>query len=367
MGPGAWSPRLPWDPVESIPVSTNGTRRVTDVELPRSLDEDPQSFSSRSMDERLASLKQTIQTWDWRSAPMTSAPLTVEPLPPPPPVEDVGAPTAMHPASSSLTEVPESTVTTPPGDPRAPQIAAGTPSGVVDLRSPHVGGAAPTPRAPESVRAPDDAAMAFGPEPKLEPDRPVRRLWSHPWVKAGVLGLSALLAVLVIIWGIRQFAANSNSSQQSATNTTTPTASIAHKGPPPISAAQLTQFEGYARELQKANETATKGFISAGTNATQAHVAAVISSYHSALNLYYFQLHFIHWPASMETATVIEYAQLQTLMSFLQSFSSADPTAAGPNALAAWLSQLHNRTGTTQAADNQIRQDLGLPATSSFP
>jgi len=208
--------------------------------------------------------------------------------------------------------------------------------------------------------------MAFGPEPKSEPDGRVRRLWSHPWVKAGVLGVSALLAVLMIIWGIRHVAAGSSSSQQSSTSTTTPATSVAHRGPPPISAAQLTQFEGYASALKKANETATKEFINAGTTPTQAHVAAVISPYRAALNLYYFQLHFIHWPASMATATEIEYAQLQTLMSFLQSFSSVDPAAA-PNSLAAWLSQLHNRTGTTQAADNQVRQDLGLPADSSFP
>jgi len=269
--------------------------------------------------------------------------------------------------SNSVTEVHENPETTAVRDPHPPQIAAPASSAVVDLTAPRVAVVAPLVGNPGVARTPDEAAMAFRPEPKLEPDRPIHRLWSHSWVKAGVLGVSALLAVLLIIWGIRLVSASSNSPQQGSTGTTTPAAIVAPKGPPPISAAQLTLFEGYARELQKANETATKGFISAGTTPTQARVAAVISPYHAALNLYYFQLHFIHWPASMTTATEIEYAQLQTLMSFLQSFSSADPTAVGPNAVAAWLSQLHNRTGTTQAADNQIRQDLGQPATSSFP
>ena len=207
--------------------------------------------------------------------------------------------------------------------------------------------------------------MQFGPEPKAEPDRPLHQMWSHSWVKAGVLGLGALLAVLFVVWGIRQVAGNSNSS--GPTNITQPKPVATHHGPPPISAAQLTQFEGYARSLQQANVTATKELISSGTAPAQTHVAAVVSTYHTALNLYYFQLHFIHWPASMTTATEIEYAQLQTLMSFIQSFSSLPPTAAGPNVVSAWLSQLHNRAGTTQAADNEVRQDLGLSPTSSFP
>ena len=49
-------------------------------------------------------------------------------------------------------------------------------------------------------------------------------------------------------------------------------------------------------------------------------------------------------------------------MSFLQSISFVSPTG-----MSTWLSQMHTRTGTAQTADNQIRQDLGLPSSSSFP
>ena len=49
-------------------------------------------------------------------------------------------------------------------------------------------------------------------------------------------------------------------------------------------------------------------------------------------------------------------------MSFLQSFSEVSPTGVGP-----WLSQFHDRADTAQTADNQVRQDLGLPSSSSFP
>ena len=80
------------------------------------------------------------------------------------------------------------------------------------------------------------------------------------------------------------------------------------------------------------------------------------------MHLYDFQLHFIAWPASMQTAIEVDHAQMNALMSFLQSLSFESPTG-----MSAWLSQLHNRSGSAQTADNQVRQDLGLPRSSSFP
>jgi hypothetical protein len=64
----------------------------------------------------------------------------------------------------------------------------------------------------------------------------------------------------------------------------------------------------------------------------------------------------------LRTAIEADHAQLQTLASFLQAFSSV-----APNGVPAWLSQLHNRAGTTEAADNVVREALGLPVSSSFP
>ena len=130
----------------------------------------------------------------------------------------------------------------------------------------------------------------------------------------------------------------------------------------PIPAAQLINYEQYAQALQTANDTATKGFVGAGSTSTPAQIAAVVTPYWTALNLYDFQLHFIQWPASMQTAIAVDHAQLKSLMSFLKSIS-----LVGPTGMNLWLSDLHNRTNTTQTADNQIRQDLGLPSSSSFP
>ena len=130
----------------------------------------------------------------------------------------------------------------------------------------------------------------------------------------------------------------------------------------PIDSAQLTQYEGYAAGLQTANGTAAKAFVDAGSTPSTTQLAPAVTAYGSALNLYDFQLHFIAWPASMQPAIQYDHAQLKALMSFLQSFSIVTPTG-----MSAWLTDLHNRAGTAQSADNVIRKDLGLPSSSSFP
>jgi hypothetical protein len=107
---------------------------------------------------------------------------------------------------------------------------------------------------------------------------------------------------------------------------------------------------------------ATRGFIHAGSTPTTSQVVLVVVAYRSAVNDYNFQLHFIQWPQSMQTAIENDHAQLQALYDFLQAFSSV-----APNGVPAWLSRLNDRTSSTQAADNVVRKDLGLPASSSFP
>ena len=124
----------------------------------------------------------------------------------------------------------------------------------------------------------------------------------------------------------------------------------------------MAKYTQDAQGLQQANEVATKAFDDAGSTPTQAELAPTVTSYRTALNLYDFQLHFITWPASMQAAIAADHAQFKSLMSTLQSFAAVSPTG-----MSAWLSQMHDQAGTTQTADNQVRQDLGLPSSSSFP
>ena len=179
--------------------------------------------------------------------------------------------------------------------------------------------------------ASDAPWFGFEPGPEPEPKHLIGRMWSRPRTKAVVLGLAGIVAVVLIIWGLR-IATKSPSSGEPLTTTTT--SSPAHHAAQvaPISAAQLTKYEGYAAGLKTANEAATKGFV--GTH-TQTQVAAVVTSYYEALNLYDFQLHFIQWPASMQTAIAVEHAQFTALKSFLQSFNTVSPTG-----VSAWQARI---------------------------
>jgi hypothetical protein len=64
----------------------------------------------------------------------------------------------------------------------------------------------------------------------------------------------------------------------------------------------------------------------------------------------------------MQTAIAADHAQFQALMSFLQAFPSISATG-----VSAWLTQLHNRTASTAAADNLVRTDLGLSTSTAWP
>jgi hypothetical protein len=211
-----------------------------------------------------------------------------------------------------------------------------------------------------------DGTTWFGqePEPEPEPDGTMRRLWSHSWTKLALLAVAAVVVVVLIVAGIRIFAKNPSSAGTTAPNVTQPASRNLHHSHfvAPIGAAQLAQFEGYATPFQNANVVATRGFVKAGSTPTASQVVLVVVGYRDAVNIYNFQLRFIHWPQSMQSAIEADHAQLQALLSFLQAFSSV-----AQNGVPAWLSQLHDRTSSTQAADNLVRKDLGFAASSSFP
>jgi hypothetical protein len=201
------------------------------------------------------------------------------------------------------------------------------------------------------------------PEPKPEHEAVIRRAWSHRTTKLAVLAMAAIVVVILIVGGIRLFAKSPGSGGTTAATVTRPE-SRPHSNHvvAPIDAAQMTQYRGYAAGLQSANVAATRGFVHAGSTPTASQVVQVVGAYRTAVSLYNNQLSSIHWPASMQTAIETDHAQLQALTSFLQAFSSV-----APNGVPAWLSQLHNRASTTEAADNVVREALGFPASSSFP
>ncbi len=318
---------------------------MTDTEPPEPMDGVPKSFDGQSVDKRLDALMETIRTWDWRAASVKVGTPPADPT-----ASMVPPPTTAR--SPEVREDPEPlTLEPPPG-----KATADTQPVVVE---PMPRSATFDPQAPEDAEGPADDASSLS---ELGPEHPIARLWSHPRAKLAILCLAAVVAVLLIIGGIRLVNKNPNLGAPSTTVTTAPghvhhTAFVA-----PIDAAQLTKYVQYAQGLQTANGVATKGFVSVGSTPTLTQLTAVATAYRSALNLYDFQLNFIQWPASMLTAIALEHTQLKALMSFLPSISSVSPTG-----ISTWLSELHSRTGFAQTADNQIRQDLGLPISTSFP
>lgn len=371
---------------------------------------------------------ETIRTWDWRAASVVAGPPQVDEkvraasvlaattglpqdLEPtiygPPPVqgaaeaqsglfEPVPRTVAAHsepaePTAGSPTVTTESTPV-PVSEPAAPWettadtgvvVVEPTPVRVTDPATP----AEPTsgtqtvvieptpdpitvapPAVPTGPGKASDESFPSEPRPRAETRRgPIGRLWSHRRVRVAVVCLAAVLAVILIIWGIRATHKDSGSSGPNLPppSTTTTRAASSQSAQTsfvaPIDSAQLTQYEQYATGLQTANEAATKGFNGGGTPTT-AQLAPVVGAYRTAVNLYDFQLHFIQWPASMQPAVQTDHAQLTALLGLLQSFSTISATGTS-----AWLSDLHNQASTAQTADNVIRKDVGLPSSSSFP
>ncbi|MGO9855085.1 MAG: hypothetical protein ACLPYY_08600 [Acidimicrobiales bacterium] len=390
------------DPSDPIEVTTNGTHKVTEAEPPNPADEAPQALHGSSVDERLDALLQMIRTWDWRTAPVTSRPAATREAAPtstvrvtagPPPAE-MAPPTSTVPVTAGPPPAEAAVSTTPPPlttpapsqvrqDSDPPTQSTSPVQSIADTQLVVVGRPrharfepssdkpedAPVEVTSSSAPAPDPATIPefeFEPVAEPEPDHFLARMWSQHRFREAVFGLAAVVVVLLIIAGIRLIAGgNTGSGDLSPTTTVTrPASQTVHHVHVvvPISAAELAQYEGYADGLQQANTVTTKAIAGAGRAPTPSQLAPVITSYGSALNLYDFQLHFIQWPASMQTAIEADHAQLKALMSFMQSFNIVTPSGMGP-----WLAQFHARATSAQTGDNVVRQDLGLPSSSSFP
>ena len=318
---------------------------MTDTEPPEPMDGVPKSFDGQSVDKRLDALMETIRTWDWRAASVKVGTPPADPT-----ASMVPPPTTAR--SPEVREDPEPlTLEPPPG-----KATADTQPVVVE---PMLRSATFDPQAPEDAEGPANNASSLS---ELGPEHPIAHLWSHPRAKLAFCAWPPTWPSCSSLAASGSSTRTRNSGAPSTTVTTAPghvhhTAFVA-----PIDAAQLTKYVQYAQGLQTANGVATKGFVSVGSTATLTQLTAVATAYRSALNLYDFQLNFIQWPASMLTAIALKHTQLKALMSFLPSISSVSPTG-----ISTWLSELHSRTGFAHTADNQIRQDLGLPISTSFP
>jgi hypothetical protein len=418
------------NPLGTTGVTTNGSHRAVDAETsePEASQSQPQpqpsppspdhgapdDALSESVGDRLEALRRTIQSWDWRRDPLggsgpipptdalrqpdTAGRVGSEPDPPHAHAPDMPAPAVAGAAVAGAESVgaasvgttvsggaaptvlvpvapPDPGVTTLPVPPLAPgAVGPPTPAsptvdhispptgppvagGIVNPAPPVAGGVAILPPPDESANPAPHPEMHDGPETLL--GRVRRAAGSH--ARIALLCVVAVLAVIGIVLAIRAVSGNSNSNSGSTSTTSaTHPPAVHHQPVAGITSAQLARYDGYAAGLVQANTAATKAFVAAGKDPTT--VAAEVATYRAAVNLYDFQLHFIAWPASMATVIATDHAQFHALLSFLDSYSTVSTSG-----ITAWLSQLHNRTGMAQVTDNQVRQDMGLPPTNSFP
>ena len=278
------------------------------------------------MDERLDALVQSIRAWDWRAAPPepsrtpAEGPLSVSP---PSGSEPQNFGIGRHPHDTSL----EASLA------HRQQSFVDPPHPVEPLIAPlgpeiEVGETFSTDVSCTTVEAPAPSRMFAL----------LRRLSSHPWTKLVVLGLAAGVTVILIVGGIRLLATSSNSQGTTGTTTRSPSRISTQGSKALISTPELNRYEGYADVLRKANDTATAGFVDAGSTPTKARIASVVTSYGTALDSYDRALQSLQWPSSMQLDVDRDNAQLQMLTTFLGAFNLISSTG-----VSGWLPQLHNR------------------------
>jgi hypothetical protein len=374
------------DEVSDAQVSTNGTRTLT-----------PGTPRAASIEDRLAALRETIRTWDWRASlledsaasaeepasVLSNAKTTVPAQMREEPVSSgtaTVAPDQVREESELIDEQPVRVdeVPSPPADiPLASDEEQAQSVPLVVEPPPSMTETQAVPVMTETQAVPTPSEGGFGDivdapvetsGPKHGAQGPFARLWAHPWTKLVALCLVVIVAVLVIVWGLRlahkdpgsgsgPTAVTQTTTSQTAATTTTQAAVAV-----PVTAAQLAQYQQYAGAFQTANTAAKTGLASAGTSPTLTQVTPVMANYLTALKLYNLQVHFVQWPASMQADVATDEAQLVVLMNFVPSAANVGATGMG-----SWLSQLHAQAATLQTADNKIHQDLGLPASSILP
>lgn len=348
------------DEPRDVKVSTNGNGRLT-TEPRHALG----GLDDQSIDQRLGALRDTIHGWDWRTTVGKDA--TGRPVP-------EGTGTTEHGPTGTPGEAPA-----PPAPPALTADAAvsGVESagGSADMAASAVGAPPAPPLASSAVvpftptADPEGASAAFPAEsdPAPEGAKTHAGLWSRRSTRV-VAALLALVVVAAIGWlVVGHTHSNGDSptavggSTQLTTHTTASQSTTTTTSPSPLTATQMTQFDGYATALEKANATAASG-LGGLSSPTVAQVTPLIAAYMTAANLYNLEIHTIQWPASMQADVQANYAQWSAFRGFLQSESAVTQPS-----MAAWLSQLHTVGAATEATDNKVRHDLGAAASSSFP
>jgi hypothetical protein len=279
-----------------------------------------------------------------------SAPVTVDPAPPAfvaavapemaSPTTGVSRPVTTPASSAPPPPVMSAPVMSAPVtvDPAPPAFVAAPASNPATATAPPLMGAVATATATATATKPD-RATGMGPADAVPPR------W---WVKY-VLWLGTAIIVVIIVAMVRSNSPSSNPG------------SPLSSPPVHVSKTVLTQYTAISATLDRANAAAAKALAN-GSSQTAAQVVAEVAPYLTALDAFDFNLHLISWPKAMQAPTYGLALELQALTQYLGSASSANASS-----LNSWVAQFHALAQKTQTADNVIRGDIGLPATTSYP
>jgi hypothetical protein len=348
---------------------------------------DPES--SRSIDERLASIVESIRTWDWHSGAFVedgaarTALRADPPAPVPPAITTLSmvAPNLIaEPVPISVPDPPAAF--TPPlavdGDSDSQTLEAYFPAADAEIVDAEIVEAyfptgdtdgeadiveaeivesdtqtveLPCPDAPGSPGLVVDPVATSPEQESAPPERkPGRRAKVIVWLVAAVI-------VVVVVAVLRA----RGPGLPSGSLTPVTVKSGAHSVLKPVSQTVLTQFNVASERLNTANDNITQA-LAASNGASVAQVTREVTPYATALSDFDYTVHFIAWPGTMRAPVQELGLRTQALISFLGSVSSQ-----GPATLNSWFGQLYALGNEAQTADNLVRLDVGMPTTSSYP
>jgi hypothetical protein len=204
-----------------------------------------------------------------------------------------------------------------------------------------------------------DAPAATAVQPSPEEDAPPAQRWPKNFGKV-VLVLVTVLVVVVIVAIIRKSADNNpgggSLTPTSVTHTTSATPAVI-----PVSSSVKSAFSATSVDLNAANAAVTQA-LAGGAAQSPAQVAQEVAPYVTALDTFNYKNHFLVWPASLQVPAEDLTLRTDELIHYLSSISSASPTT-----LTSWFAQFHSLARLTETTDNALREDIGLPASNSYP
>jgi hypothetical protein len=217
---------------------------------------------------------------------------------------------------------------------------------------------AAVPAVVETVPPPVADPVESPPVPPVDEEQSDPEASPRKWGKL-ILWLSAIVVVVIIVTIIRHNAPGQTPGSLTPTSVTS--GSTGHTAVIPVSSTVLAQFTAATKDLDAANVVVNHGLAGGGSQ-TVTQVNEAVSPYIGALQRFDFTLHLMVWPQSMQVPSENLMLRNQALVSFLQSISSESQSE-----LPSWFSQLHALASRAETADNQIRKDIGLATTTSFP